>query len=429
MKAQVNQKTVDGMKFHLVPNKKHKTISFVAKFRAPLERATITKRALLPYVLKQGTASYPNRIELQKELDELYGATLAITGGKKGENHILTIRLDVANEKFIPDASSVMRRAAMLFEEVIFQLNGEDSFKDEIFEREKKTLLQKIHALKDDKMNYANTRLIDEMCNGEPYSLHVQGYEDDLISLKNEDLFAYAKSIIKEDVMDVFVTGDFQTKDMMDLMEELLSGKTEQLNEEVAPINSESTASNSPKEIVEEEAVQQAKLHIGYRTNILYEDPRYAALQVFNGLFGAFPSSKLFINVREKNSLAYYASSRLESHKGLMIVMSGIAPQDYKKARDIIREQVEEMKNGSFNDEELEETKQLIINQLLETMDHPQGLVELLYQQEVGGKSLPPDQLIKDIKSVTKQQVIEVAKEIEEDTIFLLTSKGGEKSE
>ncbi|GLO66056.1 MULTISPECIES: pitrilysin family protein [Oceanobacillus] len=429
MKVQVKQQTIDGMKFHLVPNKKHKTISLIAKLRAPLQRDTVTKRALLPYVLKQGTASFPTRMDLQKELDELYGATLAITGGKKGENHILTIRLEVANEKFIPDASTVMRRAAMLFEEVLFQLNGEDAFKEEIFEREKKTLLQKIHALKDDKMNYANTRLMDEMCEVEPYSLHVQGYEDDLISLQNEDLFAYAKSIIKEDTMDVYVTGDFQIKEMMELMEELLSGKTNQSNKPVAPSKSESSSSSSPKEIVEEDTVQQAKLHIGYRTNILFEDPKYAALQVFNGLFGAFPSSKLFINVREKNSLAYYASSRLESHKGLMVVMSGIAPEDYVKARDIIREQVEEMKKGSFTDEEFEETKQLIINQLLETMDHPQGLVELLYQQEVGGKILPPEQLIKDIKSVTKQQVIEVAKEIEEDTVYLLTSKGGEKNE
>ncbi|MFS0751785.1 EF-P 5-aminopentanol modification-associated protein YfmF [Oceanobacillus sp. 1P07AA] len=428
MKVQVKQQTINGMKFHFVPNKKHKTISFVAKLRAPLQRDTITKRALLPYVLKQGTASFPTRVELQKELDELYGAILSITGGKKGENHILTIRLEVANEKFIPDASTVMRRAAMLFEEVLFQLNGEGTFKEEIFEREKKTLLQKIHALKDDKMNYANTRLIDEMCEDEPYSIHVQGYEDDLISLQNEGLFAYAKSIIKEDIMDVYVTGDFQTKEMMELLEELLSGKTELLNESASPTKS-SSYSSSPKEIVEEDSVQQAKLHIGYRTNILYDDPKYAALQVFNGLFGAFPSSKLFINVREKNSLAYYASSRLESHKGLMIVMSGIAPEDYEKARDIIREQVEEMKSGSFTDEEFEETKQLIINQLLETMDHPQGLVELLYQQEVGGKSLPPEQLISDIKSVSKQQVIEVAKEIEEDTVYLLTSKGGEKNE
>src|SRR5699024_2103389 len=130
--------------------------------------------------------------------------------------------------------------------------------------------------------------------------------------------------------------------------------------------------------------LNQAKLHIGYRTNITYDDSDYAALHVFNGLFGGFPSSKLFINVREKESLAYYAASRRESHKGLLIVFSGIESSDIEKTRDIIVLQMDNMKKGQFTDKEITDVKELIISDLKETLDHSQGIVELLYQQVVG---------------------------------------------
>src|SRR5699024_5653345 len=132
-------------------------------------------------------------------------------------------------------------------------------------------------------------------------------------------------------------------------------------------------------------------------------------LQVFNGLFGGFPNSKLFINVREKNSLAYYAASRIESHKGLLFVFSGIASENYEKAKDIIQEQMDAMKKGDFTEKELEETKDLLVNQLLETMDSSRGIVELFYQQVVGGKKLPPNELIDQIKQVTKEDIVRVA--------------------
>src|SRR5699024_7657621 len=123
--------------------------------------------------------------------------------------------------------------------------------------------------------------------------------------------------------------------------------------------------------------------------------------------------------------LAYYDASRFESHKGLLLVFSGIAAKDYEKAKEIIELQVTAMRNGDFTDEQLQETKELIANQLLETMDHPQGIIELLYQQVLGDKKISPDQLIANIKQVTEEDVIKVANKIEEDTVYLLTSKGG----
>lgn len=419
----------NGVNLHLVPSKKYKTINIVAKFKAPLMRDTITKRALLPYLLRQGTKSYPSRSEMQAKLDDLYGAVLSIDGAKKGDNHIISVRMEMANQKFIPNESSILDDAIALLTEVMLHPNvKENAFDPTVFNREIETLKQKMGAIIDDKMSYANMRLIDEMCEGEAYQLHVHGYEEDLSSITPENLYDYYQKLILEDELDVYVLGDFERETMENKI--MTSLQRNQQNTSITQPDSPSMKKQEkPKIVIEEQDIQQAKLHLGFRTHCTFQDDDYFALQVFNGIFGGFPSSKLFINVREKNSLAYYAASRFESHKGLLLVFSGIAPADYEKAKEIIELQVAAMKNGDFSDEELQETKELIVNQLLETMDHPQGIIELLYQQVLAETKTSPEQLIAHIKQVTKEDVIQVANKIEEDTVYLLTSKGGSSDE
>lgn len=423
-----NTFTKDALNIHMIPSKKYKTIHIVAKFKAALQKETITKRALLPYILRQGTKNMPSEQELQLKLDDLYGAVLSIDGAKKGDHHIISFRLEVANQNYIANESTIIDEGITLLKEVIFHPRTiNDSFDLQVFNREKETLHQKIKSVVDDKMAYANMRLIDEMCAGEAYELHVHGYEEELTKLTAKNTYDYYEELLKEDQLDVYILGDFEEEIMT---EKIMSA----FNKESTPslVKEELVEDNYRDElkvVIEKQEIQQAKLHLGYRTYCTFKDESYAALQVFNGIFGGFPSSKLFINVREKNSLAYYAASRLESHKGLLLVFSGIAATDYEKAREIIELQMTAMKNGAFTNQELTETKDLIVNQLLETLDHPQGIIELLYQQVIGGKQITPDELIKNIGEVTKEDVIKVANQITEDTVYLLTTKEREDSE
>lgn len=421
---------LNGFNLHLVPSKKYKTINVVAKFKAPLTRETITKRALLPYILRQGTERYPSRREIQSKLDNLYGAVLSIDGAKKGDNHIISMRMELANQKFIPNESSILDDAIELLAEVMFQPPvKEDAFHTDVFNRESETLKQKMAAIIDNKMSYANMRLIDEMCEGETYQLHVHGYEEDLRTMTPDNLYDYYQQLIKNDDLDIYVLGDFDPEEMKSKIGALIKRDKQHSSPVLQPNSPAVKQQEKPQVVIEKQNIQQAKLHLGFRTHCTFADDDYFALQVFNGIFGAFPSSKLFINVREKNSLAYYAASRFESHKGLLLVFSGIAAKDYEKAKEIIELQMTAMKNGDFTEETLQETKELIVNQLLETMDHPQGIIELLYQQVLGNKKLPPEQLIAQIKQVTKEDVVNIAGKIEEDTVYLLTSEGGSSVE
>src|SRR5699024_9480772 len=230
-------------------------------------------------------------------------------------------------------------------------------------------------------------------------------------------LFPYTTLFRSNDDLDIYVLGDFDPEEMKSKIGALIKRDKQHSSPVLQPNSPAVKQQEKPQVVIEKQNIQQAKLHLGFRTHCTFADDDYFALQVFNGIFGAFPSSKLFINVREKNSLAYYAASRFESHKGLLLVFSGIAAKDYEKAKEIIELQMTAMKNGDFTEETLQETKELIVNQLLETMDHPQGIIELLYQQVLGNKKLPPEQLIAQIKQVTKEDVVNIAGKIEEDTV------------
>lgn len=424
---QVNEKVMGsgGLNLHLVPSKKFKTLNFVVKFKAILNKSTITKRAILPYILQKGTNQYQSRTALQQKLDDLYGAVLSINGTKKGKYHIITVRLEIPNQRLLENESTLVEETIELLNEIINHPNvSGNGFVSEVVEREKETLKQKINAIMDDKMSYANMRLVDEMCKNEVYKTHVHGYLEDLPNLNGENLFTYYQSLLSEDRMDFYVLGDFEETNMINSITKVF--KNDHNKPEPNEPTSDENSNIEAKTITETQEIQQAKLHIGYRTNCTYKDDLYPALQVFNGMYGGFPNSKLFLNVREKHSLAYYAASRIESHKGLLFVFSGIAPKDFEQAKEIMDQQMNAMKNGDFTEDEIIATKELIVNQLLETLDHPQGIIEMLYQQVAANHTLTPDELMTNIKKVNRQDVMNVAERIEEDTTYLLTNKGEE---
>jgi len=419
---------LNNINVHFIKTKKFKTIYFVLKVKALLDKDNITKRAILPYMLRQGTKSYPSEVALQNKLDDLYGATLSLDGSKKGDYHVISIRLEIANDKYIKGGESLVVDSLKLLHEIIYEANSvNNGFDPNIFQREKQTLKNSIESVIDDKMRYASMRIIDEMYKGERYSTRVHGYLEDLDVLNEKTLYEYYKNILAENEMDLYVLGDYEEEEMTELISKYFYQE-----EKPNPLLYEKDEDKKIKDVqtvIEKQDINQAKLHLGYRTKYTIEDEEYFALQVFNGIFGGLPSSKLFLNVREKHSLAYYAASRIESLKGLMLVFSGIDEKDYDQTKEIIHEQLQSIQEGDFTEENLAETKEQIINAILESLDNPDGMVETFYQQGFTSKNFSENQIIEGIKQVTKEDIIHIANSVELDTVYLLTSKEGESND
>ncbi|NRG43670.1 EF-P 5-aminopentanol modification-associated protein YfmF [Bacillus sp. CRN 9] len=417
-------KPIKGLKLHTIKTDKFKTNTLVWKMKAPLQKETVTIRSLLPHVLESNSEAFPTTAKLRAYLDELYGASLYVDLAKKGEYHIISISIDIANEKFLSDQTPLLKKAFQLLSDIILKPNIDNSaFDRATVAKEKRTLKQRIQSVNDDKMRYANYRLIQEMCKEEPYALHVHGESQAVDDITEETLYRYYQQALAEDELDLYVIGDIDIAEVEGYASELLPFAVRE------PKKAEQRAAirkAAVHQVKEEQDVKQGKLNIGYRTNIVYGDAEYFALQIFNGIFGGFSHSKLFLNVREKASLAYYVASRLESHKGLMMVMSGIDNNSYDQATSIIGEQLEAMKNGDFSEKEIEQTKAVIKNQLLETMDTARGVVEVLYHNIVAEKQVDLQEWLTGMDNVKKEEIVSAAKKTELDTVYFLHGKGEE---
>jgi predicted Zn-dependent peptidase len=306
--------------------------------------------------------------------------------------------------------------------EVLLHPNAENGqFDPATVDKEKRVLKQRLQAVYDDKMRYANMRLIEAMCKDEPYALQANGIKEEVDHITPQSLYAYYQKAVQEDELDLYVTGDVDEDQLVSFCKTLTFGNR-------AP---RMASPHTLKKVVEiqkiKEAqdIKQAKLNIGYRTNIVFGDDDYFALQMFNGIFGGFSHSKLFINVREKASLCYYVASQIESHKGLMMVMSGIETDNYDQAVSIIEKQLEAMKNGDFSEEEMAQTKAVIRNQLLETTDTSRGMVEILYHNVISKQNIGVGDWLHEIEAIEKGQILKVAAKIEPDTIYFLSGLEG----
>jgi predicted Zn-dependent peptidase len=411
-------KEMQGYKLHVIQTEKFKTNTIVWKMKAPLTKDQVTQRALLPHVLQASTAGFPTTAKLRSYLDDLYGANMFVDVSKKGEYQVISLSIEVANEKFLSDSTPLLAKAMELLSEMIRNpLADNGAFDSETVDKEKRTLKQRIQSVNDDKMRYSSFRLIQEMCAGEPYALPVNGELEAVDKITATSLYEYYQQAFAEDELDLYVIGDVSPEQVATTASTLFQFAERTPKES----NSLNGANREEKTIKEKQDVKQGKLNIGYRTNIKYGDRDYYALQLFNGIYGGFSHSKLFLNVREKNSLAYYVASRLESHKGLMMVMSGVEFENFDLAVKIIKEQMEAMKSGDFTEEEIDQTKAVIENQLLETLDTARGMVELLYHNVVSKVEVSLDDWLKGMQETTKDEVVAVANKVNLDTIYFLT--------
>lgn len=417
---------VGNLRVHICSTDKFKTTLMVAMVQQELSAETVTRHALLPNVLQRGTRTHPSTVGLKRKLDDLYGATLFGDVFKRGERHILQLGLDLADSSFLTDADTLLEDGAAFLGELLYRpVTDGEAFREEYVRAEKKNLKQKIESLMDDKIRFAALRCVEEMCKGEPYALFNHGRLQDLDGINPQNLYTYYRELIRTRPIDLYFVGNLSVDRAVELVERHFSVETASRVELTPP--QVKSVPGKVREVVDRLDVNQGKLNMGCRTGVTYADDNYAALLMFNGILGGFPHSKLFINVREKASLAYYAASRVESHKGILTVQSGIEIVNYQKAVDIIREQFDQMRQGKFTDSEISQTRVMLINQLKERQDRAFDLVDAHYHGIVGGKERPLDQMIREIRQVTREEITAVAQKTTLDTIYFLKDrKGGE---
>lgn len=414
---------VNGIELHTMKTDQFKTTTIVAMIDQELSTADVTKTALLAMVLKRATARFPDTRRLHEQLDYLYGAIFDVDVVKKGERQILQLYLEIPNEKFLSEPTPLLEQALQFVGDILtrpYLENG--TFADKYVSAEKETLRKRIEGLIDDKMKYANQRVTEEMCKGEPFALMASGRLEDLAGITNQDLYAHYQKLLSTRPIDLFVVGDVDQQHIADLVTKHIPLQRTVVAKRTTTVQEKQV--DKITEVADRLDVAQAKLNIGCRTHVTYASDDYPALVVCNGILGGFPHSKLFVNVREKASLAYYAVSRLESHKGILMMMAGIDAGNYDKAVSIMKEQVEAIRRGEVDEQELSQTKATLSNQYREILDSQKLMIDFTYNGVISGRQRQLEELLGQIVSVTVEDIKRVASKLTLDTIYLLRGKG-----
>jgi len=401
---------------------KFKTGCLSVNLLTPLCRQTASMNAAIPCVLKRGTATLPDMATISAKLDSLYGARISPTVRKKGEIQVIGFTSDFPDDAFIPEQSSNLEDVSYLLGEMLLMPSTQGGLlRKEYVESEKEKLLERIRGSINDKRAYSMQRLAELMCSMENYSVYKLGTETDVESITSQGLTRHYSELLASSPIEIFYCGSAEPARVKAALENALAALPR--NSEEPDIGTEirmNSLEEKPRYFEDEMDVTQGKLSIGFRLGDCMEDPDTAAIKVFNAVYGGCVTSKLFMNVREKLSLAYFASSIVDMHKGILAVSSGIEFDKYDAALSEIFAQLEAVKNGSVTDEELKAAKRAVAGAYRSTEDSLGALEDFYLNQALIGPECSPSELAALVEDVRKEEVVSTAAGVECDAVYFL---------
>lgn len=411
-----------------VKTDKFKTGFMSITIMTPINKKTAALNALLPSVLRRGTLAHPGIESIGEALDELYGARIEPQIRKKGEYQCIGFWAEFVDDDFLPKGENVLEKVTALMGEILLSPNTSGGrLKSEYVADEKEKLLDEIKGVLNDKRQYSVMRLTELMCENEPYGVFKLGSSEAVSKITAASLTKHYRELIAHSSVEVFYCGSAGHHRVESAVREAIAD----LPRFGAPRLPETVVLYAPpkgtvREIEERFDVTQGKLAVGFRVGEAMKRPDYAALMVFNAVYGGAVTSKLFMNVREKLSLCYFASSALERFKGIMIVSSGIEFENYRKALDEILGQLDAVKRGEIEDWELNGGRQAVINSMKTVMDDQRRLENFYFDRKLMGIECTPEDMAALAACVTKEDVVKAASGVMADTVYFLTGKGEE---
>ena len=412
-----------GVKVHVIETNKFKTNLFTIFLSIPIERKSVTANALIPAVLRRGTKKLPTQEAISIELENMYGATLDCGIDKIGDNQVIKFYLETLNDSFLPTQENLTKKAIELLIDIILNpLVENNGFKKEYVVSEKNTIKRLIEGRIDNKDMYAYTKCIEAMYQNEPYGLYKYGYIEDLENINEKNLYKTYIDLISKCKIDIFLSGDLEEQNTIDLIKNNENIKKLQPREDIHIINSEENQIKQEvevKTIQESKDVTQGKLVIGLDVNYNKPDSRYSTC-LYNVILGESATSKMFQNVREKAGLAYSARSIYLRQKNNIFIRAGIEIENYEKALKIIEEQLEDMKKGRFTDEDIQNAKKYMISGIKTVQDEQDSEITYYLGQEISGKQVSFEEYMDKINWVSRDEIENIANNIKINTIYFL---------
>jgi len=404
--------TTNAFNIHIITTDKFKSISMKVNFKKQIEKQDITYRNLLTKVLLQSSKDYPNKQSLEIATEDLYNQGISASNYISGNYIITSFNTNFLNE--IYTEKNMNEKSIKFFLDLIFKPNLNNK-QFAYFDLVQRLVKDEIDTIKDNPKSYSIQRLSEEMNEN---SYNPIGYLDDLENITNDDLYKYYESMLKSDLIDIFIIGNIDADKMKNLINEKFN-----INTIKKPSKSHFITYNKFRKkvnnVVENMPLEQAKLCLGFKLNNLTDFEIKYVMSVYCYILGGGPDSKLFKNVREKHSLCYNISCFHRPVTNTMIITAGVNKEDVKKCISLIKKEMTKMTKGDFKDSDIESAKIIGINALKEIEDYQSSIIKIFESHEYLNFDLLDERSL-SIKNVTKEDVINLSKKIHLDTIYLL---------
>lgn len=418
----------DGITLNIINTDKFKTNYLSVNFVQRLDKDKAAKNALVPQVLIRGTKQHKDLASIKNALDDLYAASVDAKTFKRGEYQVCGISAGWLADRFSIDGTKITDGTLDIVEELLFEPYIENGvFRESYVESEKNELIDDIRAIINNKNSYAVRRCKEEMCKGEAFGISEYGDEESVRKITPRSLFDAYESLLETSRIEIFYVGSTEGNSVVDRICGMF--KARRRNYIVPPKTEIIDAVAEVKNVTEKISAAQGKLSLGFRTGSVVGEKGYDAFPVLVEMYGNSPVSKLFMNVREKLSLCYYCRAIPDGMKGIMVVSSGIEVKNKEKAQNEILAQLESIKNGNITEEELELAKKSIKNAYNELNDSPPALEGWYLTRRLSDLDDTHDEVCSRFMSVTKEDVIDVAKKIKLDTVYFLEGTSEEEVE
>lgn len=407
-----------GVALNTVTTDRFKTAFFTVNLFVPLQKETASAYSLLTDVLMRGTESYPTMQALNQKQDTLYSLGLGAFVQKKGEAQVVTFELTAIDDSFAFDGMEILREGMKLMQELIFRPYTEQGlFKAEYVEQEKKNLCDDIRGRINNKTAYARNRCVEIMCEGEAYAVDHGGDLEDVNALTPASLWEAYEGLLAKARVEMFYVGRKGEEEVASLCKTYLQFAP---REAAFPKTTLGALPKESRTVTEQMRISQCKMTLGFRTEYALQQGNFPAMALFNEVFGGSPNSRLFMNVREKQSLCYYCSSFPDGLKGLLMVVSGIEQKNKQKTLDAVLEQLEDLKQGHIDPLELENARRSLRNGYREITDSPAAIASWYLGRISTGRYDSPEEAIAAMEQVTAEDVVKVANSIRLDTVYFL---------
>jgi predicted Zn-dependent peptidase len=408
-----------GFRVFVHPTAKFKTITLSLYVHQPLGELA-TRLALLPQVLRRGCKSMPDMRTIVIALEDLFGASMGADIAKIGERQMMVFRFECVNDRFAPRKINALEKSIQVLWKILSQpVTAKGGLRADYVAQEKENLKRLIEGMINERMSYAYERCIQEMCKDEAYARYEYGKLDEIDAITAKDLLKLHERVLAEAPIDLFVSGDVDPKKVAAIAKKTFKFRKRKLRP--IPPTEVRSGHGTLKEHIERIDVEQGKMVLGCRTGVTWGTPETFPLVMYNGLLGAFPHSKLFANVREKEGLAYAVHSSLDHTKGLLFITAGIDPVKYEKCVEVIKQQMTDLAAGKISDDEWDKTRLTIADRVRSREDNPSAKIGSFLEMSLNGKPMTAAQVIDAVGRVTRDDVVRAAARVKPDTIFYLT--------